>query len=143
MQAYLVDEVREEMVAENAAIAVVYSGEAYLAHDYNEKLEYVVPKEGSNVWLDAWGVTKNCKNVDAAQKFLDFLCREDIAQINFEYIYYSTVNDAVLENMSEEDLENEALVPADEDVEKCEVCKQVSPETTELMNKYWKELKAN
>ena len=143
VQAYLVDEVREEMVAENAAIAVVYSGEAYLAHDYNEKLEYVVPEEGSNVWLDAWGVTKHCKNVDAAQKFLDFLCREDIAQINFEYIYYSTVNDAVLENMSEEDLENEALVPADEDVEKCEVCKQVSPETTELMNQYWKELKAN
>lgn len=143
VQAYLVDEVREEMVAENAAVAVIYSGEAYLAHDYNEKLEYAVPKEGSNLWIDAWGVTKYCDNMDAAQKFLDFLCREDVAQMNYEYIYYSTVNDAVVENMSGEEKENGALVPPEEVLADCEVLKQLDQETTDLMNEYWKELKAD
>ena len=43
VEAYFVDEVREEMVAGNAALAVCYSGEAYLANEYDEDLEYVVP----------------------------------------------------------------------------------------------------
>ncbi len=143
VQAYLVDEARDEVVAGNATMAVVYSGEAYLGNQYNEDLAYVIPKEGSNVWLDSWCVTKRCENVDAAQQFLDFLCREDVAKINFEYIYYSTPNDAVIESLSEEERADEALVPADDATENCEVCVQTSPEITELMNELWKELKAD
>lgn len=143
VQAYLVDEARDEVVAGNAAMAIVYSGEAYLGHEYNEDLAYVVPKEGSNVWLDSWGVTKYCDNMDAAMQFLNFLCREDIARKNFEYIYYSTPNEAVLNSMSEEERTNEALVPPDSATENCEVCVQADPETNELLNNLWKELKAD
>lgn len=143
VQAYLVDEARDEVVAGNAAMAVVYSGEAYLGNQYNDNLAYVIPKEGSNVWLDSWCVTKGCNDTEAAMKFLDFLCREDIAQKNFEYIYYSTPNDAVIESLSDEDRANEALVPSDDATKNCEVCVQTNPEITDLMNTLWKELKAN
>lgn len=143
VEAYLVDEARDEVVAGNAAMAVVYSGEAYLGHEYNADLAYVVPKEGSNVWLDSWGVTKYCDNMDAAMQFLDFLCREDVAMKNFEYIYYSTPNEAVVEALSEEQRADETLVPPDDATENCEVCKQAAPEVTELMNRLWKELKSS
>ena len=76
-------------------------------------------------------------------KFLDFLCREDIAQKNFEYIYYSTPNEAVIESLSDEERANEALVPSDDATENCEVCVQTNPEITDLMNTLWKELKAD
>ncbi len=142
VQAYLVDEARDEVVAGNAALALVYSGEAYLGKEYNPDLEYVVPKEGSQVWLDSWGVTKNCKNLEMAMQFLDFLCREDIAQMNFEYIYYSTPNDAVIEALSEEERADETLVPTENATENCEVCVQQEPEVVELENELWKELKA-
>lgn len=92
VEAYFVDEVREEMVAGNAALAVCYSGEAYLANEYDEDLEYVVPEEGSNVWFDSWMMMKKGENHEGALKFLDFLCREDIAMKNFEEIYYPTPN---------------------------------------------------
>ena len=131
-----------KVVAGNATMAVVYSGEAYLGNQYNEDLAYVIPKEGSNVWLDSWCVTKQCDNVDAAQQFLDFLCREDVAEMNFEYIYYSTPNEKVIEGLSEEDRANEALVPADDATENCEVSVQLDPEINDLMNTQWKELKA-
>ena len=143
VQAYLVDEARDEVVAGNAAMAVVYSGEAYLGHEYNEDLAYVVPKEGSNVWIDSWIVTKRCKNPEAAAKFLDFLCREDVAEKNFEYIYYSTPNEAVVENMDEELRNNPAITPTEEDMANCEVCTQTDPEVTKLYNDLWKELKAD
>lgn len=143
VQAYLVDEARDEVVAGNATMAVVYSGEAYLAKEYNENLEYVIPKEGSNVWLDSWCVSKNCKNTEAAEKFLNFLCREDVAEKNFEYIYFSTPNEAVIDSMSEEDRNNEAMVPSEDATKNCEVCTMIDPETTSYMNNLWKELKAN
>lgn len=143
VQAYLVDEARDEVVAGNAAMAVVYSGEAYLGNQYNENLAYVVPKEGSNVWLDVWGISKSCENPKAAQQFLDFLCREDIATKNFEYIYYSTPNEAVIEGLSEEDKANETLVPAENATDNCEVSEQLSTETNDYMNELWKELMAD
>lgn len=143
VQAYLVDEARDEVVAGNAAMAVVYSGEAYLGHEYNEDLAYVVPKEGSNLWIDSWIITKNCTNTEAAQKFLDFLCREDVATKNFEYIYYSTPNEAVVESMGEELRNNPAITPAEADMQNCEVCTQSSEEVTKLYNNLWKELKAD
>ncbi|MCR4655722.1 MAG: ABC transporter substrate-binding protein [Lachnospiraceae bacterium] len=142
VEAYLVDEARDETVAGNAIMSVVYSGEAYLGHEYNENLAYVVPKEGSNVWMDCFCITRNCEDVDAATQFLDFMCREDIAQMNFEYIYYSTPNEAVLSSLSEEELQNPALVPPDDVVENCEVSVQLNDETVELMSDYWKEIKA-
>ena len=85
-------------------------------------------------------MTKHCENLDAAQKFLDFLCREDIAKKNFEYIYYSTPNEAVVESLSEEEQADEALVPAEDATDNCEVSRQLEPESNDLMNELWKEL---
>lgn len=142
VQSYLVDEARDEVVAGNAAMAVVYSGEAYLGHEYNPDLEYVVPKEGTNIWMDGWVMTKDCKNTEAAQKFLDFLCREDVAEMNFEYIYYSTPNQAVIDNMDEELRTDESIVPDTSKLKNSEVCTQSDKETTELYSSLWKEIKA-
>ena len=77
VQSYLGDEVRDDMANEQAAMAVIYSGEAGLARDYNEDLEFVVPKEGSDVWMDSWVIPKDGENYEGAIKFLDFLCRKD------------------------------------------------------------------
>lgn len=143
VQAYLVDEARDEVVVGNATMAVIYSGEAYLGHEYNENLRYVVPKEGSNVWLDSWVVTKNCANPENAAKFLDFLCREDVAAKNFEYIYYSTPNEAVIAGMEEELRNDETIIPADSSTDNCEVYVQLDEASVQLYNDLFKDLKAN
>ncbi|MCR5687076.1 MAG: spermidine/putrescine ABC transporter substrate-binding protein [Lachnospiraceae bacterium] len=142
VSSYLVDEARDEVVAENAVMAVVYSGEAYLGNEYNPDLEYVIPKEGSNLWIDSWIITKKCKNKEAAEKFLDFLCREDVAEANFEYIYYSTPNKAVVDSMDDEFKNNPAVVPTDESVGNCEIYEALDADTTALYNDLWKEIKS-
>lgn len=143
VEAYFVDEVREEMVAGNAALAVCYSGEAYLANEYDENLEYVVPKEGSNVWIDSWVLMKKGKNPEGAQKFLDYLCREDVAMLNFEYIYYPTPNTAVYNALDEETREDKLIFPDEETLEQCEVYESLDEETTALYSQLWKELKTS
>lgn len=142
VESYLVDEARDEVVAENAVMAVVYSGEAYLGNLYNSNLEYTVPKEGSNLWIDSWIITKNCSNKAAAEKFLDFLCREDVGMDNFEYIYYSTPNKAVVDAMDTEFRTNTAIIPPDDAITGCEIYEPADAKTTQLMNDLWKEIKA-
>ena len=143
VQSYLVDEVRDDMANEQAAMAVIYSGEASLATEYNEDLDFVVPKEGSDIWMDSWVIPANGKNYEGAVKFLDFLCREDVAMQNFEYVYYSTPNEAVLDQIDSEEKEDDpAIFPSGETLKRCEIFKYLGQDMEEFYNYMWKELKA-
>ncbi|HAG70110.1 MAG TPA: spermidine/putrescine ABC transporter substrate-binding protein [Lachnospiraceae bacterium] len=142
VSAYLVDEARDEVIAGNAAMAVVYSGEAYYAYEENHDFAYCLPEEGTNLWIDCWGVTRHCENVENAKKFLDFLCREDIAWANYEEVKYASPVKSVMARMSEEGLASDAINPSPEKLAKCEVFIQLPEETTDLLSSLWKELKA-
>ncbi len=109
VQAYVIDQVRDKMIGDEAAIGVIYSGEAIYTQRENENLEYVIPKEGTNVWIDSWVIPKNAPNKENAEKFIDFMCREDIALKNFEYITYSTPNTAAQELIEDEDIKNSKI----------------------------------
>lgn len=139
---YLVDEAQDEMIAENAAMAVVYSGEAGLALEYNENLAFSVPDEGSNMWIDAWFMPKTAKHTENAEKFLNFLCREDIAALNFDYVYYATPNTKVKDSLDEELQENPTIFPPEEILNNCEVLKALDDEAAMRYNLYWKEIKS-
>ncbi len=143
VSAYLVDETCDEMVAENAALAICYSGEAAAAMDLNENLDYIVPSEGSNIWIDSWFIPKTCKHSEEALEFLNYVCREDVAQANFEYVYYASPVIPVVESMSDEEKQNEAINPPTEVIERCEIYKTLDDDETELLNTLWQELKGN
>ncbi len=140
--AYFVDEIGDEMISGNAHMALVYSGEAAYAMDYNENLAYSVPEEGSNLWVDSWFIPKTCKNEEAALAFIDFLCREDIGMINFEYVYYASPLTPVVEALDEDIRSNEAIIPSKESLEKCEVYTAISDEKTAYLNYLWQVLKS-
>lgn len=139
---YLVDEAQDEMIAENAAMAVVYSGEAGFAMEFNDNLAFSVPKEGSNMWIDSWFIPKTCTNQENAEKFLNFLCREDIAMMNFDYVYYATPNTEVVRQLDKELQENTTIFPPKETLDNCEVLKSLDDTTTALFSELWLELKA-
>lgn len=139
---YLVDEAQDEMIAENAAMALVYSGEAALAIDLNDKLAYSVPQEGSNMWIDSWFIPKTCAHQENAEKFLDFLCREDIARLNFDYVYYATPNKALFDSLDSELQNNQVIFPGNELLNNCEVLKSLDMESTRRYNELWKEMKS-
>lgn len=138
---YTTDEVRDMMIGEKAAIGVIYSGEATICKSENENLQYVVPEEGSNVWLDCWCIPSTCKNKENAEKWIDFMCRPDIALMNFEYIYYSTPNTGALDLIEDKDiLNNEALFPGNEVLSRCETFRYLGEEAEETYNNLWKQV---
>ena len=142
VEAYLVDESRDALIAGDAAMAVIYSGDATVAMEANEDLEYAVPKEGTNIWFDCWMIPKSAKHKKAAEKFIDFMNRPDIAMMNFDYIYYGTPNKSVYEELDEETKEDPTIFPDDENLAKCEVYKYLGEDMDRFYSRVWKELKA-
>ncbi len=143
VQAYVVDQVRDKMIGDEAAIGVIYSGEAIYTQRENPNLEYVIPKEGTNVWIDSWCILKDAQNKENAEKFINFMCRPDIALMNFDYITYSTPNDAARELIEDEDIRNsEIAFPNLSDYNNLETFKYLGEEGDALYNDYWKEVKS-
>ncbi len=142
-QAYVIDQVRDKMIGNEAAIGVIYSGEAIYTQRENPDLEYVIPKEGTNVWIDSWVITKNAKNKENAEAFINFMCREDIAHMNFEFITYSTPNDAARALIEDEAIRNsEIAFPDLSTYDHLETFKYLGSEGDELYNEYWKQVKS-
>lgn len=142
-QAYVIDQVRDKMIGEEAAIGVIYSGEAIYTQRENENLEYVIPKEGTNVWIDSWVITKNAKNKANAEAFIDYMCRGDIALKNFEYITYSTPNDAARELIEDEDIKNSTIAFPDlTQYDNLETYKYLGEDGDSLYSGLWKQVKS-
>lgn len=142
VQAYVVDEVRDKMISGESALGVIFSGEAEYTREENEDLAYAIPKEGTNVWIDSWVVTRDSRHKANAAKWIDFMCRGDIALKNFEYIYYSTPNTAAMELMDEETLGNEVLFPDLSEHPNLEAYSYLGEDADRLYYNLWKEVKS-
>jgi spermidine/putrescine transport system substrate-binding protein len=142
VQGYVADEVRDKMIGEEAAMALMYSGEALLTMESHEDLVYVVPKEGSNIWFDAMVISKKSKNKEAAEAFINFMSRPDIAFENADYIGYSTpISEA--KAMLDEEIQNDpAAYPSQDVLDQCEVFIDLGKDMTSFINDKWNELLA-
>jgi len=139
---YLSDETADWMAAGNAALAEVYSGEAAYAESLNGDLAFSVPKEGSNMWVDAWFIPKTCRNKKNAELFLNYLCRADVAMANFDYVYYATPNKAVFDQLDEETQQDETIFPSSKTLDNCEFFQPLDEITTNYYTELWEALKA-
>lgn len=83
---------KEMMTKEKAYLNMTWSGDAIWAikeaKSVGVDLDYVVPKEGSNIWYDGWVIPKYSKNPKAASYFINFMCRSDIALRNMDFCGY-------------------------------------------------------
>ena len=144
VQAYVIDQVRDKMIGNEAAIGVIYSGEAIYTQWENENLEYVIPKEGSNVWIDSWVIPKNAQNKENGEKFINFLCRPDIALMNFEYITYSTPNKEARALIEDEELRNSTIAfPTADMLKDCETFRFLGNDADAFYNELWNKVKAH
>lgn len=148
VQAYVVDQVRDKMIGEEAACGVIYSGEILYVQGELEgtdvEVDYAIPEEGTNVWFDGWVIPKNAKHKENAEKWMNFLCRPDIAAKNFEYITYPTPNTGALKLLDKKYTENKALFPdMKELLKKSEVYTYLGEKNEAKYNNRWKILKAS
>ncbi|MFA9423018.1 MAG: PotD/PotF family extracellular solute-binding protein [Sedimentibacter sp.] len=141
VMAYITDGAPDIMINEEADMALVWSGEAVSAMSENENLDFVIPKEGSNIWIDAMFIPSTTKNQPLAEKFINFLCSKQATLKNIDEVWYSTVHTQAIEEVDEELLNNSAFNIPKEDVDKMEMFRDPK-DFIELYTSRWTEIMA-
>lgn len=137
---YIGDQVKDSLRSGEKDIAVIYSGDAsVLKSEEPDRFEYVIPKEGTNLWFDVWAIPKNAKHIEETLKFLDFLLDAEVNKKNVEYIGYATPNKATLELLDEEVKNDKSAYPDEEVINKSEVFVDLG-DSRKLYNDAWLEV---
>ena len=139
--AYLGDEIKDILIAEDANVGVVYSGYAGIVIEENPKYKYVLPKEGTNLWFDVAAIPKNARNVNRAHDFINFLLRPEIAARNAEYLQYATVESEAKKYLPESLVNNEALYPDRTNMTNFEIFEDPS-QKLKLYDRIWTEFQS-
>ncbi|MBQ8448266.1 MAG: spermidine/putrescine ABC transporter substrate-binding protein [Clostridia bacterium] len=137
VQAYVMDQIFDKMVEENAWIAPYYAGDYLSMAEDNESLCFYSPKEGTNLFTDAMCIPATSKNKEAAEMFINFMCEPTVSAANADYIWYSTPISAAKELMDPEMAENEIAYPSEDAMKNMERFTNLSEEANQLMDDLW------
>lgn len=143
VQGYVMDEIFDKMGASEALIAPYYAGDALSIMEENEDLNFVVPKSGTNLFVDAMCIPTASKQKEAAEMYINFMCEPDIAYSNISYICYSTPHSQAYEMLDEETRTNPISYPDDEYLaDNTTVFVNLSDEASREMQNLWTEMKS-
>lgn len=128
------------------------AGDVDVAHGWNgelaeavakdpDRFAYVVPREGSTLWIDSLAIPARARNVDEAYAFLDFVLEPETAARIVNGVHYAGANQAALDRIEPEIRNDPAIHPPKEVLDRCELIQDLG-ETTRLIDELWTEIKA-
>lgn len=141
IKAIIGDEITPLMINNEATVALTWSGQAADMMWENEDLDFAVPKEGSNLWFDNMVIPKTADNIDGAHQFINFMLDAEVAALNADYVGYSTPNQAAMELMDPEVIEDERFYPDESLRDKLEVYENLGLEWLGKYNELFLEFK--
>ncbi|MDH3738209.1 MAG: spermidine/putrescine ABC transporter substrate-binding protein [Alphaproteobacteria bacterium] len=109
---YISMEEDSSLLAGDVTMAFMWSGDALALQEQNENITYVVPKEGSLLWVDYMAILEGSQNKDLAAAFINFMNEPKMAARQAEYVYYPTPNKAAEAFLPAEFLEDEVIYPS-------------------------------
>lgn len=139
-QAYVMDEIYDKLELGEAAIGPYYAGDALMMMENNPDLRYVIPKEGSNWFVDAMCIPKGAKNKANGEAFINFMCETEIGKRNMDVTGYATPLKPVYDALDDELKNNEIMFPSAEVLSRCQVYTNLPKATLDLYSKYWTDL---
>jgi spermidine/putrescine transport system substrate-binding protein len=119
-----------------ASVAQAYNGDALQAQEEDESLRFILPREGFEVWTDLMALPAQAPNPEAAHAFIDYLLRPEVGAQVATFTRYATPNAAARAFIPREDLENPAMYPPAELMEKAEYIKDLGPDNR-LYDEAW------
>jgi spermidine/putrescine transport system substrate-binding protein len=125
---------RSALVTGDAAAAMLYSGDARMLQEFHGDIRFVLPEEGSLIWVDYLTISRHAANPDLALRLLDFLNRPEIAARNARYVHYATPNRAAKALLPASFTGDTVIYPADEDLRQSEYQARVPPRIERTYN---------
>ena len=139
---YAGDDVIDNMISGNKAMAVVYSGDASYIISENPELGYYTPQQGTNTWYDAMVITKDCNEVDLAHEFINFMLDDENALSNTEEVGYTSTVKSAFEEMKNGTYEGISSYIPQIDNPKNEIFGYQKPKIKQKFAELWTKVKA-
>ena len=139
-QGFWMDQILEKLPNEEILIAPYYNGDAVTMMEDNPDLAFYVPEEGTNVFVDAMCIPANAKNVENAEKFINFMCSTEAAAANAEYIGYSSPQREVYEQLDDSIKNDPVHYPTEETIANGDTFLNLPEEINEYYNELWTEI---
>jgi spermidine/putrescine transport system substrate-binding protein len=131
----------DSSLAKGSVIAAqVYSGDALMLQEHNTHIRYVVPDEGTNLWIDHWAVAAKSQNKEAAFAFIDYINEPENAAQIAEFVHYATPNLAADKLLSDEHHADPVINPSSEILKRSEVYQVLPPRVTRKWNAVFAEV---
>lgn len=141
LQAYVMDQIFDKMISEEAYIAPYYAGDAIVMMEENEDLAAYVPVEGANMFFDSMCILENSEHKEEAEKFIDFMCSTEIAVMNAEEVWYAIPQLEAYEALEPEQKDDPMVYPPQVVLDRCEVFVNLPEDVMQLQSKLWIALK--
>ncbi|OGG47126.1 MAG: hypothetical protein A3F84_16890 [Candidatus Handelsmanbacteria bacterium RIFCSPLOWO2_12_FULL_64_10] len=140
VKTYSSDLYREHLISGDIYLSCAYSGDLFQAAKQNSALRYVLPKEGTMIWVDNVAVPKAAPHRDVAHEFIDFLLRDNVSATISNAICYASPNEASYPLTDPKILSNPAIYPPPEVEARCEFVQDLG-EFTKVYDAAWQDIK--
>jgi len=115
-------------------MAMMYNGDALALQKLDNHIDYCVPKEGTNLWIDYLAIMTASKQKDFAHAFINHILSPKNAAAIALYLNYATPNKTALSYLPKSHLENKMIYPPDDVIKRSEVYCQLPPEIIKKRN---------
>ena len=142
VQAYVMDQIFDKMSSGEAWLAPYYAGDAVtLVHD-NPDIGFAIPtKEGTNFFVDAMCVPTSAKHKKAAEEYINFLCRPDVAAANMKTVGYSTPESSARKLLPENMRDSDIFYPPENIIKNSEVYVDLPQDVSLQIDALWAQVK--
>jgi spermidine/putrescine-binding protein len=140
VQAYTSDAFKEKLIKGEAWVVLGWSGDILQAASENENIRAIVPQTGTMIWVDAMAIPKDAKNKSLAHEFINFLLEGEIAARNANTVRYASPNVAARQHMDKELLDDPAIYPSQEVLDRCQWLKDRGAEIAKI-ERVWQEVR--
>lgn len=142
IQAYVMDQIFDKMANGEAALAPYYSGDAATVLKNNPDIGFVIPKKGTNLFVDSMCIPKNSVRKTQAEKYINFMCETDIALANVKQIGYSTPQKETYKKLDDKIKQNKIFYPDNETIKNSQVFINLPDNINKLLDDLWIEVKS-
>ena len=143
VQSYVMDQIYDKMIREEAWIAPYYAGDYLQMAEDNEDLAFVFPKEGFNIFVDAMCIPKGCQNKEGAEAFINFLCDPEISGQNLDYLGYSVPQTEARQYLDPETAASDIAYPSEETLANSESFLYLPTQISQAMDNLWLSVKTD
>ena len=124
-----------------AILSLGWNGDFFAVQTKQPKVVYIVPSEGSELWMDNWSILKTAPDPVAAHAFLNYLMDPHVAAKEISITYYAQVISAAKPYIDPAILNNSSIYPSASVIDKLEAQKALG-DGQRLRDQIWTEFKA-